>query len=84
VTAVGALVGEIARALVDHPGQVAVVESEHRGLTLVEIYMAEGDLGRMIGRQGRTAGAVRTLALVAGEQHGLKVQVEFRDGPPPA
>jgi hypothetical protein len=84
VSPVGALVGDIARALADHPSEVAVTESEHRGLTLVEIYMAEGDLGRIIGRQGRTANAVRTLAAVAAEQHGRKVQVEFRDGTPPA
>lgn len=81
---VGALVGDIAKALADHPEQVAVTETEHRGLTLVEIYMAEGDLGRIIGRQGRTANAVRTLAGVAAEQHGHKVQVEFRDGLPPS
>ena len=63
--------------------RVRVVESEHRGVTVVEVFMAEGDLGRIIGRQGRTAAAVRTLAVIAGEQHGRKVQVEFRDGPPP-
>ncbi len=80
---VGALVGDIARALADHPEQVAVTETDHRGLTLIEIYMAKGDLGRVIGRQGRTANAVRLLAAVAAEQHGRKVQVEFRDGVPP-
>lgn len=80
---VGALVGDIARALADHPERVAVTETEHRGLTLVEIYMAEGDLGRVIGRQGRTANAVRVLAAVAAEQHGRRVQVEFRDGEAP-
>lgn len=80
---VGALLGDIARALADHPGAVAVTESEHRGVTLVEVYLAEGDMGRIIGRQGRTAGALRLLAEVAAEQHGRRVQVEFRDGQPP-
>jgi predicted RNA-binding protein YlqC (UPF0109 family) len=84
VSPVGALVGDIAKALADHPDQVTVAETDHRGLTLVEVFMAEGDLGRIIGRQGRTANAVRTLAAVAAEQHGRKVQVEFRDGAPPA
>lgn len=47
---VGALVGDIAKALADHPDQVTVAETDHRGLTLVEVFMAEGDLGRIIGR----------------------------------
>jgi uncharacterized protein len=69
----------VARALADRPEQVRVVEAEHRGETLVELFMAPGDLGRVIGRQGRTAQAVRTLAAAAGEAEGRKVTVEFRD-----
>jgi uncharacterized protein len=69
----------VARALADRPEQVRVVEAEHRGQTLVELFMAPGDLGRIIGRQGRTAQAVRTLASAAGEAEGRKVTVEFRD-----
>ena len=80
---VGDLVGDIARALADDPDAVRVVEGEHRGVNVVEVYMAEGDLGRVIGRQGRTAAAVRTLATVAAELAGQRVQVEFRDGRPP-
>jgi predicted RNA-binding protein YlqC (UPF0109 family) len=83
VSPVGDLVGVVARALADHPDAVRVTESEHRGVTVVEVFMAEGDLGRVIGRQGRTAQAVRTLATLAGERHAQKVQVEFRDGQPP-
>ena len=52
---VGDLVGGIARALADDPDAVRVVGAEHRGVSVVEVYMAEGDLGRVIGRQGRTA-----------------------------
>jgi predicted RNA-binding protein YlqC (UPF0109 family) len=44
--------------------------------------MAPGELGRLIGRQGRTAQALRTLAQVTAERDGRKVQVEFRDGSP--
>jgi hypothetical protein len=83
VSPIGTMVGDIARALADHPGEVAVTESDHRGVTVIEVFMAEGDLGRLIGRQGRTAAAVRTLAMAAADQHGRQVQVEFRDGPPP-
>jgi predicted RNA-binding protein YlqC (UPF0109 family) len=69
----------VARALADRPDQVRVVETEHRGQTVVELFMAPGDLGRVIGRQGRTAQAVRTLAAAAAESEGRKANVEFRD-----
>ena len=48
-------------------------------MTVVELTMAPGELGRVIGRQGRTAAAVRTLATAAGELDGQRVAVEFRD-----
>jgi predicted RNA-binding protein YlqC (UPF0109 family) len=69
----------VARALADHPDQVRVVEGVHRGQTVLELFMAPGDLGRVIGRQGRTAQAVRTLVATAAELEGTKVTVEFRD-----
>ena len=69
----------IARALADHPDQVRVSENEHRGQLVVELLMAPGDLGRVIGRQGRTASAIRLLADMAAEQEGRRVTVEFRD-----
>lgn len=78
------LVTGVARALADRPDEVRVVESEHRDLILVEVYMAAGDLGRLIGRQGRTAQALRTLVGIAAEHEGRRAQLEFRDGPPPA
>jgi predicted RNA-binding protein YlqC (UPF0109 family) len=73
------VVETVARALADHPGDVKVTESEHRGQLLVELFMAPGDLGRVIGRQGRTATAIRALAAVAGEIDDRRVTVEFRD-----
>lgn len=72
----------LARALTDAPDAVRVVESEHRGTTLVELYVAGGELGRVIGRQGRTAAALRTLAAAAGEKEGKTVTLEIRDGRP--
>ena len=70
----------VARALADRPAEVRVTESAHRGQTLLELFMAPGDLGRVIGRQGRTAAAVRTLAAAAAELDGAKITLEFRDG----
>ena len=69
----------VARALADRPDAVRVTERQHKGQTLVELFMAPGDLGRVIGRQGRTAQAVRTLANLAAEMDGTKVSVDFRD-----
>jgi predicted RNA-binding protein YlqC (UPF0109 family) len=72
----------LARALADRPDEVRVKESRHRDTTLVELFVAPGDLGRVIGRQGRTAAALRTLAASAGEKEGKTVTLEIRDGKP--
>jgi predicted RNA-binding protein YlqC (UPF0109 family) len=69
----------VARALADRPEAVSVKERESRGQTVVELSMAPGDLGRVIGRQGRTAAAIRTLVTLAAELDGTKATVDFRD-----
>ena len=79
---VRAVVEVLAKALTDRPDEVRVVESQHRGRTLVEVWVAPGELGRVIGRQGRTAAALRTLAATAGEKEGKTVTLEIRDGKP--
>lgn len=81
VTGVRAVVELLARALVDRPADVHVVESQHGATTLVELYVAPGDAGRMLGRQGRTVAALRTLAAIAGEREGKTVTLEVRDTP---
>jgi predicted RNA-binding protein YlqC (UPF0109 family) len=72
----------LARALTDQPDQVQLRESEHKGTTRIELYVAAGELGRVIGKQGRTAAALRTLASLAGEKEGKTVALEIRDGRP--
>ena len=69
----------IARALADSPQRVAVTETEHHGTTLIEVTVAQPDIGKLIGRQGRTIAAMRTLASVTGEKLGKKVTLEVRD-----
>lgn len=69
----------VARALAARPDEVLVTEADRRGTTIVELTMAPGELGRVIGRQGRTAAAVRTLAATAAELEGIKVSVDFSD-----
>ena len=80
MSAVRDVVEVLARALTDKPDQVEVVESQHKGTTLVELYVGPGELGKIIGKQGRTAAALRTLAATAGEKEGKSVTLEIRDG----
>jgi predicted RNA-binding protein YlqC (UPF0109 family) len=79
---VRAVVEVLARALTDRPDEVRVVESQQKDRLLVELWVAPGELGRVIGRQGRTAAALRTLAAAAGEKEGKNVTLEIRDGRP--
>jgi predicted RNA-binding protein YlqC (UPF0109 family) len=78
---VRAVVELLARALTDRPHEVHVRESQHRGTTLIELFVGAGELGRVIGKQGRTAAALRTLAASAGEKEGKTVTLEIRDAP---
>ena len=70
----------LAKALTDRPDDVRVTESQHKQKTLIELFVAPGDLGKVIGRQGRTAAALRTLAATAGEREGKDVTLEIREG----
>jgi predicted RNA-binding protein YlqC (UPF0109 family) len=74
-----ALVEAVAKALADEPDAVRVGESERRGMTVIELHVAPGDLGRVIGRQGRTAAAVRTLLSAAAESQGKRATLDIRD-----
>ena len=78
----GAVVAVLARALTDRPDEVRVVLSDRAQTTLVELYVAPGDLAKVIGKQGRTVAALRTLASTAGEHQGKQVTLEIREGRP--
>lgn len=56
-----ALVEQIAQALVDTPGQVQVIPVEDGDATVLELRVAQTDLGKVIGKQGRTAKSIRTI-----------------------
>ena len=81
-TGVCAVVEVLARALTDRPDEVRVVETQHKGTTLVELFVAPDDLGKVIGKQGRTAAALRTLAASAAEHAGKTITLEIREGRP--
>ncbi len=76
------LVEILARALADEPQKVRVSEVQHRGATLIEVYAAPRDIGKMIGRQGRTIAAMRTLVGVAADREKKRVTLEVRDATP--
>jgi predicted RNA-binding protein YlqC (UPF0109 family) len=74
-----ALVETVGRALADEPDAVTVTETTHRGTTLVELFVTPRDAGRIIGRQGRTIAALRTLVTITAEREGKKAVLEIRD-----
>jgi predicted RNA-binding protein YlqC (UPF0109 family) len=78
-TGVRAVVDVLARALADRPEAVRVIESQHQQMTLIELFVSPQDIAKVIGRQGRTAAALRTLASTAGEREGKQVTVEIRE-----
>ena len=73
----------IARSLVDHPEAVGVEEagsgSEGSGETVLKLSVAKDDLGKIIGRQGRTARALRTLVNAASARQERRVVLEIQE-----
>ncbi|MFB3813998.1 MAG: KH domain-containing protein [Terriglobales bacterium] len=60
------LVEDIVKALVDEPDQVSVAATDNADSTVIELKVAAGDLGKVIGKQGRTARSIRTVLGAAG------------------
>lgn len=74
-----ALLERIARGLVDEPGRVRVEEWTEDGMVHFDVEVAEPDRGRVIGRQGRTADAIRTVIEAVGRRRGIDCDVEILD-----
>ena len=71
------LVEVIARALVDNPDGVVVTERQEGKTTVLEVRVADGDMGKVIGKQGRIAKAIRTVVKSAASKDDKKVIVEI-------
>jgi len=71
------LVSEIAKALVDSPDEVLVKEVEGEQVTVLELRVAPSDLGKVIGKQGRTARSIRTLLGAAGMKLNRRFTLEI-------
>ncbi|MHB8174884.1 MAG: KH domain-containing protein [Nitrospirota bacterium] len=71
------LIELIAKALVDNPEQVSVAEVEGEKTTVIELRVAQTDLGKVIGKEGKTARAMRTILNAAGTKIGKRCVLEI-------
>lgn len=67
----------IARSLVDNPDQVVVKEKQDEGIVLFELHVSDEDMGKVIGKSGRIAKALRTVVKAAATRENKKVNVEI-------
>ena len=73
------LVEVIAKALVDDPDSVVVNEREDKKTTILEVHVADSDMGKVIGKQGRIAKAIRSVVKAAAAKEDKKVIVDSMD-----
>ena len=73
------LVEVIAKALVDHPEEVSVNEKNEGRTIVLELHVAEGDMGKVIGKQGRIAKAIRSVVKAAAAKEDKKVVVDIME-----
>ena len=74
-----AVLTHIVKSIVDHPDEVTVDEVTDDGKHRLDVRVAEGDLGRVIGRRGRTAASIRTVTRAAASKDGATIDIEFLD-----
>ena len=73
------LLAELARRLVDDPDAVYVEEIERDGAHVLQLHVAKDDVGKVIGRQGRIARALRTIVRASAAREGRRVMLEIAD-----
>jgi uncharacterized protein len=73
------LLEDLARRLVDEPDAVRVEQLEEDGTLVLRLHVAEADRGKVIGRQGRIARALRTVVRAGSAREGRRVQLEIVD-----
>ena len=74
-----AVLEHIARSLVETPDGVRVEVVDGSGRPQLNLYVADGDMGRIIGKRGRMAAAIRTVTRAAAARDGAEIDVEFVD-----
>lgn len=75
-----ALVELIVKSLVDQPEMVKVTETEGESVLILEVSVASSDVGKVIGKEGRIANAIRTVVKAASMKQGKKVTLEILTG----
>ncbi len=71
------LIEYLVRQLVDDPGSARVEPVDEQGFTVYQVYVAQPDLGKVIGRRGRTANALRVIVKAAGLKQNARATVEI-------
>jgi predicted RNA-binding protein YlqC (UPF0109 family) len=74
----------VVKGLVEHPGEVTVTPVEREGTTVYELRLNPQDVGRIIGRQGMTINAIRSLLLAGSAKRGLRCTLEIVEEQPAA
>ena len=72
----------VVKGLVQHPEEVTITPVQRNGMTIYELRLNEKDVGRIIGRQGMTINAIRSLLLAGSAKKGLRCAVEIVEDKP--
>ncbi len=71
------LIEYIVKSLVENPDQVSITETQGERVVIVEVRVAESDMGKVIGKEGKIANAIRTVAKASAGKEQKRVNVEF-------
>lgn len=74
-----AVITHIVTSIVDDPDAVSVEEVDENGKLRIDVRVGDGDLGRVIGRRGRTAASIRAVTRAAASKDGVELDIEFLD-----
>jgi predicted RNA-binding protein YlqC (UPF0109 family) len=74
-----AVLDYVVRSVVSHPDDVRVEVDDRRSPIRLDVRVADGDMGRVVGKRGRTAQAIRTVVRAAAHRDGADVDIEFLD-----
>jgi predicted RNA-binding protein YlqC (UPF0109 family) len=69
----------VVKSVVNHPDGVSVEVDDRRSPIRLDVHVADGDMGRVVGKRGRTAQAIRTVVRAAAHRDGAEVDIEFVD-----
>jgi uncharacterized protein len=71
------LIQEVVKSIVDHPDEVSIDIEKDGGITVFNLRVAQNDIGKVIGKQGRTVRSLRTLLEAAGSKQNLRCELEI-------